>query len=384
MKSGRVRLLSLYWGYSLGGVGKYAVLLDSSKKFSPVDIQHLCIRGKNWPTDEQTLEMLGADTLWIRSRADLSWVKALADRIRTEKPDLIMTHGFNGHFVVQIMRLLGCYNGPVVCSYHGQYHATTRARTYMAPIFNAFTEWYIRRALSTVAVADYTKHYLEGRGVDPAAIEVIHNGIPDELPEPGARSRIRYEWGVGDNDTVIGVASRLDPVKGVEYLITAFSRVMNNHENIYLVLVGSGTLEDKLRKQADSLGVSHRVLFTGFRQDVPECLDAFDIFALPSLAEYHSIGLLEAMRAGKAIVATDVGGNTESVRDGKEALIVSPADAKQLEVALERLVDDKNLCHALAEGARARFLDKFSEDVMLSRTGAWLSRCADCILQQSK
>jgi len=381
LKPGCVKLLSLYWGYSLGGVGKYAVLLDSSKRFAPVEIRHLCIRGRDWLTDEQTLGLLGAHTLWIRSRADLSWIKALAGCIRAEQPDLIMTHGFNGHFVVQIMRLLGAYTGEVVCSYHGQYHATTRVREYIAPLFNTFTEWYIRRAMSTVAVAAYTKHYLEEKGVEPARIEVIHNGVPDIQPVLADRAGYRREWGIGDNDTVIGVASRLDPVKGIEYLLSAFARLVERHENIFLALVGTGTLEDDLRKQAISLGVDSRVRFIGFRQDVAGCLNAFDIFALPSLAEYHSIGLLEAMRAGKAIVSTDVGGNTESVRDEEEALVVPPADVERLETAMERLLTDERLRCKLSENARARFLDKFSEDVMLRNTGAWLSHCAKYILR---
>ncbi len=370
------RLLSLYWGCSLGGVAKYATLLDSSVRYSSVEILHVCVRGKAWPTDEQTLDALGAEILWIRSRGDLSWIRSLKKQIEDYSPAMIMTHGFNGHFVIQLMRVLGYYKRSVICSYHGEYHPTTRGRRLISPFFNKFTEWYIRHSLATVSVAEYTKRYLVQKGVDEDRIEVIHNGIRDVKVDPCIRQKLREEWNIGADEKVIGVASRLDPVKGVEFLVSAFARLTRNRNDVVLVLVGSGTREVELRKQVERLGVTSRVRFAGFREDVAECLSAFDIFALPSLAEYHSIGLLEAMRAGKPIVATDVGGNTESVRAGLEALVVPPANVDELESALGRLLSDDGLAERLAQNARRRFLAEFTEDVMLRRTGAWLTRCA--------
>jgi len=123
-------------------------------------------------------------------------------------------------------------------------------------------------------------------------------------------------------------------------------------------------------------GLGDRVVFTGFRADVPSCMAAFDVFVLPSLAEYHSIGLLEAMRAGLPTVATDVGGNTESVRDGKEALIVWPGDAEAFVKALGRLLGDGALRENLGRRARQRFLEAFTEERMLKRTAEWLEAIA--------
>jgi glycosyltransferase involved in cell wall biosynthesis len=94
------------------------------------------------------------------------------------------------------------------------------------------------------------------------------------------------------------------------------------------------------------------------------------------LAEYHSIALLEAMRAGKAIVATDVGGNTESVRNLKEGLIVPAADVERLVHAIDRMVIDRSLAKKLGEAARERFKDKFTEEIMVRQTAQWLVRCA--------
>jgi glycosyltransferase involved in cell wall biosynthesis len=285
-----------------------------------------------------------------------------------------MTHGFNGHFVARLLRRSGCHKGGLVSSYHGLYHATSAGRKVLAPVFNRFTEWHIRRTQATVVVAEDSRRYLTGKGIPGKLLEVIHNGIEDCQCNEDARQKLRAEWMVDDHRPVVGVASRLDPVKGIEYLLTAFSRLSRKHGNAVLVVVGTGAVEKQLQAQAAGEGVGERVRFTGFRSDVAQCLCAFDIFVLPSLAEYHSIGLLEAMRAGRPIVATDVGGNTESVRDGREALIVKPADAEALESALDRLLSRDDLREQLGNAARSRFVAEFTEDVMLEKTGAWLRR----------
>lgn len=378
------QVLSLYWGYSIGGVGKYGVLLDKAAKKAGIKMCHVCIRGHGWQVDSQTLSELGATEIIINSRLDLSWIKMLGEHLREINPELVMTHGYNGHFIAQLMRKMGYFKGEIISSYHGLYHPTTTGRKWLAPIFNGFTEWHIRRIKNTVAVAEYSKRYLVKKGVPRNLVDVIHNGIEDVQCGTDVRNKLREEWDVEDDCVVIGVASRLDPVKGVEYLLTAFSRLIEKCPDVLLVLVGTGTVERELQAQARELGLDTQVRFTGFRSDVAECLSAFDVFVLPSLAEYHSIALLEAMRAGKAIVATDVGGNTESVRHGNEALVVQAADVDGLEAALDRVVSEDMLREQLGNAARARFLSEFTEDVMLKKTGAWLSRCLERAAQAWK
>ncbi|HHH44567.1 MAG TPA: glycosyltransferase family 1 protein [Gammaproteobacteria bacterium] len=368
-------MLSLHWGYSIGGVGKYGVLVDKAARRAGIAVEHVCIRGRNWQVDGKTLAELNAREIVLNSRMDLSWLRTLCRYLRTAKPDLIMTHGFNGHFVARLLRKSGCFQGGIISSYHGLYHATTAGRKWLAPLFNGFTEWHVGRTLGTVAVAAYSKQYLVEKGIPGERVEVIHNGIEDSRVDPEARKKLRREWKLDDDQIAIGVASRLDPVKGIEYLLAAFARLVEKHPDIVLFVVGTGAVEQELQAKADELGLSSSVRFTGFRSDIEACLSAFDIFALPSLAEYHSIALLEAMRAGRPIVATDVGGNTESVRHEKEALVVQAADVGGLESALDRLITQSELRARLGAAARDRFLSEFTEDVMLAKTADWLNAC---------
>jgi glycosyltransferase involved in cell wall biosynthesis len=368
-----MKVLSIHWGFSLGGVAKYAATIERVRDIMPVQLRSLCILPTGRVLDRKALTVLDAIELPVRSMADLSWIAKVRKIIADESPDCVLSHGFNGHLI----SMTGCLGagGRIrrLATYHGSYHPTTKARKLVAPIYNGFTHWYLRhKATAILGVAQYCADFLIERKVPGQKITVVHNGIPDFQTTPEARQSIRREWGLEPAHVAIGVASRLDPVKGLEYLVEAFAIIAQKHPTTRLVLMGDGTVRTTLESQAAHLGIHERVVFAGMRSDVPQCLTALDIFALPSLAEYHSIGLLEAMRAGLPIVATDVGGNTESVRDGQEGLIVRPADASGLADALGRLLSDTVLSTRLGEAARQRFSTEFTEEAMLAKTAQWL------------
>jgi glycosyltransferase involved in cell wall biosynthesis len=372
----RINVLSIHWGFSSGGVGKYALLINEVSSIAPVTIESLCILNEKWPSDVEGLKRLNTERILIKSRFDITWISKVISLIRRRNPDLIMSHGFNGHFVSWAV-LFWSKRIPRICSYHGLYHAPTHGRRIFANIINTFTEYFIRhRPRSVVAVAHFAKAHLLKRQVDRNKIRVIHNGIEDVQPSPGAREKLRREWKISYRELLIGAASRIDPVKGLEYAVVSFKKLVETFPFARLAIIGSGQSEAFLKTQVEAFGLRDKVIFTGFRSDITDCLDAFDIFILPSLAEYHSIALIEAMRAGKAIVATDVGGNTESVRNEKEGLIVPPADPIALASALERLVADLKLRERLGENARNRYLSHFTADAMIEKTANWFLRCA--------
>lgn len=373
----RLRILSIHWGITIGGVGKYAASIDDVSKYAPIDIQTICILCPSWHCDRSTLAKLSAKEIVIKSRFDLSWVWQLSREIKRMKPNFIMSHGFNGHFIAMAMDMIGRHPVKKICSYHGQYHAPRKNRKLFEKPFDLMTEYFIRhRVVSVVSVAEYCKEYLVQRRVNPDKIEVIHNGIDRSfVSDKKARRQLRDEWGVKDNEILLGVASRLDPVKGISYLIDAFAREGKRMDKLKLVIAGTGTLDNTLKRRVDEIGLSRRIVFAGFRSDVSDCLSAFDIFVLPSLAEYHSIALLEAMRAKKAIIATNVGGNPESVRHKREAILIPPANTDSLAKAIERLSTNPTMRTKLANAAHKRFQQEFTTKRMVHRTADWILRC---------
>ncbi len=371
-----LNVLSIHWGFSIGGIGKYATLIQLVNEYAPVKIKSACVIGKGWQTDKNNLAKLNAKTINISSRLDFSWIFRLSTLIKQDSPDLILTHGFNGHFISLLARFVSRKPIPIVSSYHGLYHATTFGRRFVATALDTFTQFFLRHvAVDTVCVAEYSQRYLSNKNIPPAKLTVIHNGIENRPPDNSQRDRLRQEWGVREDEILLGIASRLAPVKGVTFLIEAMGLIKKDGPMPKLVIVGTGTLDQALNEQVKQLGLTHKIKFTGFRSDIDQCLGAIDIFILPSLAENHSIAIIEAMRAKKTIIATDVGGNTESVRHMKEAIIIPPHDSISLAEAIKQLMSDKVLQEKLAAKARDRFLQKFTVETMVRETADWLIDC---------
>lgn len=368
-----MRVLSLLWGFSLGGVGKCALTYDRLNELPGFEIQTACIHGIDWTCDLDALRDIDAILLPINGRSDFSWIHRCVDLIENFVPDLVFVHGFNGPIVARILQRKSRYYFDFVCSYHGSYHSPDVSRVFLAPIFNMGMEYIYRHyAVGVLAVAHYCKEYLVCHRVPADKITVVHNGLPD-LHKINSLSR--SDIGLLESDFVIGIASRLDPIKGVNYMIDAFAKIVHRFVHARLVIVGTGTCDKKLKSQCVCLGIERYVFFVGYQSNIDAWLNIFDVFALPSLAEYHSIALLEAMRAGKAIVSTDVGGNTESIVHEKHGLIVPSADADALENALTQFIENPHLQAMLGESARKRFKESFTEHQMIKKISNWMNDC---------
>ncbi len=182
---------------------------------------------------------LGAARIEFRYHADPSWLWKVRHETARQRPDLLLTHGFNGHLVALVTRFGARSRVPSVCSYHGPYHPSDPVRRLLEPVFNRFTEYFLRRhTLAVLSVTDSNKDYLIRRGVTEAKITVIHNGLKDLTPSEGARARLRAEWGVGPRDMVVGMASRLEPIKRNQCLISASACLAPDHPNVKTVSFG--------------------------------------------------------------------------------------------------------------------------------------------------
>lgn len=369
-----IKVFSLVKGFH-GGVARYTAMLSKLNMRPGIDFQTAVINCPDWICNRDDLDAYDLEEIMVRGRLDFSWIGPCVERINHFSPDLLLVHGgcMASGFAWLLQRKVK-QSLPYVSSYHGFYTAPKPNRKLIQPIINWLTPLtYQHRALAVVAVADYCKQHLVSRGVDAEKITVVHNGIDSTPPhfDPVQRSSL----GLKNDDIIIGVISRLDPVKGLSYLLDAVSSVIKKYPNAHLAMVGDGECTGQLQQQCRQLGIASNAHFVGYQKNAQAWLDLFDIFALPSLAEFHSIALLEAMRAGKAIIATDVGGNTESVRDDKEGLIVPPRNARALANALNRMIEDRALAQRLSEAAKERFHKYFTIDHMLNETEAWLYDC---------
>lgn len=198
-------------------------------------------------------------------------------------------------------------------------------------------------------------------GVRGSKISVVQNGIQLTPADGVTGSRIREALTEGDKYSVVLTPARLHAQKGHVYLLEAAALV----PDAVFVLAGDGPERARLERYAQKLGVAGRVRFLGHRLDVRQLLESCDVFVLPSLYEGLPLAVLEAMAAGKPVVATAIGGTNEIVEHGVTGLLVPPGEPEELAGAIHKLLSDRVLAGRLAESGRARAIEHFSAEAMV-------------------
>lgn len=180
--------------------------------------------------------------------------------------------------------------------------------------------------------------------------------LPNSVDTTIFRSRAnaedaRLELGTPPDAPVILTVARLEHQKGVEFLLEAAVSVLQRFPAARFWIAGEGALRAQLEARAERSGVASAVRFLGFRSDLPRLFAAADIFVLASLYEGLPLSVLEAMASCRAIVATNVGGTPDVIKDGDTGLLVPPANSAALAKALIKLLSDSSLARRLAERA---------------------------------
>jgi len=216
--------------------------------------------------------------------------------------------------------------------------------------------------------------YLKLYRVRRKKCQTVYNGVDRDAFRIGetARSRHRAELGVGAGETMLLATGNLTAVKGHDVLIDATARLIARGMAVKCFIAGQGELQHSLQNHIDRLQISSRCKLLGFRDDVPQLLAAADIFCMPSINEALGYSLIEAMAAGKPVVATNVGGIPEVVTDASEGILVQPGSTDELANELERLVRDEQLRKVLSAGGMRKVGMTFSHREMQIRTAAFL------------
>jgi len=195
----------------------------------------------------------------------------------------------------------------------------------------------------------------------------IPNGIEtDRVAASRSAAETRAQLGVGAHEWFVLSHGRLAPQKGLEDLIHAVHYIApSTRLPLRVVLAGEGPLRPSLEKLVAGLGLEQSVVFAGFREDIGNLLAACDVVVLPSLREGLSISLLEAMAAGRPIVATSIGSNRELCSAPEAALLVPPRSPQLLASAVRRCLTDQALAAELAANARRIFQQRYTEARMV-------------------
>jgi glycosyltransferase involved in cell wall biosynthesis len=200
-------------------------------------------------------------------------------------------------------------------------------------------------------------------GVPAKNISVNSFGVDlqEFLPKKTA-NEVRRELGISPTEKVVIFIGRLEPVKGVKYLLEAAREICGKMDNIKFLLVGDGPLRLKLQASPNS-----QIIFTGWRDDVSDLLNASDLMVLPSLSEGLPLSILEAFAIEKPVVATNVGAINEVVLNEWNGLLVPPRDSRRLAKAISRLICSPDLMLKMGKHGKDLIKEKYDWDDILDR-----------------
>ncbi len=212
------------------------------------------------------------------------------------------------------------------------------------------------------------KDYIELSVSNSENIVQIHSGVEIDryLSTRVNVEKKKRSLGLNPRARVVGTVGWLLPIKGPMILLKAMGRVWEKLSEVELVYVGKGELQEALKAQAFQMGVSEKVKFLGWRDDVEEIMPIMDLFVLPSLNEGMGRVLVEAMAAGKPIVASDCGGIPDLVEHEQTGLLVPPGNVQALAVAIQQILMDTEKARRMGEKGRAE-CHKFSLQTMLEK-----------------
>ncbi|MDP8927710.1 MAG: glycosyltransferase [Actinomycetota bacterium] len=365
MEDPPLRVCHLIHALSQGGAEQVLVELAHVRASTALDFSVVSLMPTEGLALPGRLRRLGIDVhpLGLPSRWDPRALVRAHGLIRDLAPDVLHSHGKHadlvGAFVARRLSI------PLVSTLHLIEDAPTivgRGKRWLAVQVRA------RAAVQTVAVSEALRDwYLRAFPVEPTRVVTIHNGVgPGAGSTPTTRASVRSALGIPRNAVMAIMVAMMRPGKGHAELIAAAAKIPPSLP-LSLVIVGDGPLLNALEASACASSLPfRRVIFAGFREDVPALLEASDFIVHPSNSDALPTALIHGLAAGLPAVASAVGGIPEVVtRD--TGLLVPPGDANALATAMACLTSDADLRRRLGIAARRRFETMFD-------VGLWAAR----------
>ena len=304
----------------------------------------------------------------MSKRFSLRPIIKIIDIIRSKKIDLLHSQGARADFFARIAgKASGIHHivGTVAMPVEGFEVGPFRKKLYR--FMDSITERYVDRF---IVVSDSLRKILvDERKISPQCVVRIFNGIELDKYQPEAtENSLRAEWGFSQNEVLIGAIGRMVWQKGFEFLIRSIPDIMLHVTEARFLLVGEGPLRPHLEALTRQLNIEGRVIFTGFRSDIRDLLSAIDILVIPSLLEGFPMITLEAMAMAKPIIASDISGIREQIKNGTSGILVPAKDPKALAAAIVKILDDNTVAKSIGLAARQNVKEKFSIERMLTET----------------
>ena len=293
---------------------------------------------------------------FMKSKYDITGFFKFLLMVKKDTPDilcleaspLVLFWGFLASRILGISRVI-----TVVHNMKPSY-----AQRFKAPVINRLI---LKRLDRVIAVSNAKLELLiKECGLDQSKTNLVYNGVDTDKFFNKKDENVKKQLGIKSGDKVIGMIGRLVHEKAYDVFLKSAKKILYLVPNAVFVIAGGGEKKRCLEELCAELGIRDKVLFLGERQDIPDIISIFDIAVLSSRVESLPLAILEYMAASKPVVATDVGGISEIIKNGGSGILVPPEDPDMLAMSVIMLIRDTKQAERMAFNARQTVINKFS------------------------
>lgn len=322
-------------------------------RFDPSRFNVILCSRKGYDKAAEQMIQCGVTPLYLGyGKYDPRNLVKLIRMMREHRIDILHLHGYGAGTWGRIAGAL--LRKPVIIHGRGNYHSVPPLQRVIERLLGPHTRY-------GLAVSASTRDYMVQQWhVPETAVQVVYNGVPfDEIHPMSAdwKQQFRLEWGCGPDDKVLGIVGRLESFKGHREAFLALREVRKTLPNVFIWVLGDGVFEQDLHTWVKEEGMTHWVKFLGFRRDVREVIQCFDLQVFPGYREGTPNTLYEALAVGNAVMASRVDGQAELLVDEKTALMFEAGDVAKLAQQILRVLQSPDLMAALRAASKARSVD---------------------------
>jgi glycosyltransferase involved in cell wall biosynthesis len=360
-----MKILLTCLSQSWGGMEMYSLHTASTLAQSGFEVDILCFPNSRLHIEAAKINLKTITLDFHNYFSPVNIIK-LNKILRTNSYDLIHAEASKDLWLIVPSLQLSFLNTPLILTKH-----VGSAVIKKDPLHR----WIYKRVNLALAISKVIKNNLaETTPIPGYKIILLHDAIDTDKfnPDNIRKGKIRNEFNIRDNDILIGMNARFSPGKGHEEFLYAANKLLHRFTNIkFLVVGGSSRGEDiyaeKIKAIAVSLGLEESVIFTGFRNDIPDLLASLDIFVFPSHAEAFGIALVEAMSMRLPSVCTNSDGILDIAVDNVTSYLFQKQNFHDLAEKLSNLINRPEERNKLGEAARVRVLENFKSELITNK-----------------
>lgn len=352
----KIRILFVIW--TLEGMGgSEKVVYDIVRKLDRHIFDPLLLSFEDGPIRE-AYESIGVDVFVIKkgSKFDIPFFKQIRKLILKEKIDIVNAH----HYYPMLYSYIAALNTGIrlVFTEHSVWQFLE------AGLFKKLIiGWLLRKTDAIVAISEQlVRYYLSRPFLDKSKLRDISNGIDMTWFKKSNHLALKKNLGYRKGDKLIGIIANIRPEKNHKLLIKAFSILEKQIGNLHLVVAGIDLMGGEVQRFAESQNVADKIKFLGKREDIPDLLNIFDAFCLPSVHEGLPLTVLEAMACGTPIIGSNVLGINEVIRHGENGLLFEANDENDLAGKLKQILVDETLREKLTRNGTAFVKENYDLD----------------------